>query len=86
MDLGYKWDEVLYVSLRNQSQVQKAFVLRDELLKDADVRSVSVSTSLPTAIYWNGVGFNWEGKDPSEKPLISMLFADKNFLKSIIYS
>lgn len=81
MDLGYKWDEVLYVSLRNQSQVQKAFVLRDELLKDADVRSVSVSTSLPTAIYWNGVGFNWEGKDPSEKPLISMLFADKNFFE-----
>lgn len=81
MDLGYKWDEVLYVSLRNQSQVQKAFVLRDELLKDADVRSATVSTSVPTAIYWNGVGFNWEGKDPSENPLISMLYADENFFK-----
>lgn len=81
MDLGYKWDEVLYISLRNQSQVQKAFVLRDELLKDADVRSATVSTSVPTAIYWNGVGFNWEGKDPSENPLISMLYADENFFK-----
>lgn len=81
MDLGYKWDEVLYISLRNQAQVQKAFVLRDELVKDGGVRFAAVSTSIPTSIYWNGVGFNWEGKDPLQNPLISMLYADENFFK-----
>lgn len=81
MDLGYKWDEVLYVSFRNEAQTEKAFVLRDELMKETGVRSASVSTSIPASIYWNGVGFQWEGKDPQQNPLISMVYVDENFQK-----
>lgn len=82
MDLGYEWDEVMYVSLRSQSQRDKAFVLRDELLKETGVKAACVSTSVPAFIGWNGVGFGWEGKDPSLNPLISMLYADENFQKT----
>lgn len=79
MDVGYKWDEVLYVSFRNAAQTEKAFVLRDELMKETGVYSASVSTSAPTSIYWNGVGFQWEGKDPLQNPLISMIYVDERF-------
>ncbi|WP_251621951.1 ABC transporter permease [Odoribacter lunatus] len=82
MNLGYQWDEVIYVSLRNQAQRDKAFVLRDELLKESGVQAASVSTSIPTSIYWNSVGFDWEGKAPSHNPLISMVYADENFQKT----
>lgn len=81
MDLGYTWDEVLYVSLRNQAQTEKAFVLREELLKETNIRSVSAATAIPSGVYWNGVGFTWEGKDPQQNPLISMIYADENFRK-----
>lgn len=82
MDIGYRWDEVMYVSLRNQAQRDKAFVLRDELLKETGVQAACVSTSIPAFVGWNGVGFGWEGKDPSLNPLISMLYADENFRKT----
>ncbi len=72
----------MYVSLRSQSQRDKAFVLRDELLKETGVQAACVSTSVPAFIGWNGVGFGWEGKDPSLNPLISMLYADENFQKT----
>ncbi len=82
MDLGYNWEEVVYVSLRNQAQRDKAFVLRDELMKEAGVQAVSVSNSIPTSVFWNGVGFTWEGKDPTQNPLISMLYTDENFQRT----
>ncbi len=82
MDLGYNYEGVVYVSLRNQMQRDKAFVLRDELMKEAGVQAASVSTSIPAFVSWNGVGFTWEGKDPSQTPLISMLYADENFQRT----
>lgn len=79
MDLGYVYNEVMYVSLRNDSQMKKATALRDELRKNPKIRSVSLSVSVPSQINWNGVGWGWEGKDPNFQPLISFNYADENW-------
>lgn len=81
MDVGYNRTEVLQVSLRNQEQERKAYVLKEELQKIPGVQVVSASTSLPAQIFWNGPGFDWEGRDPSFNPLISFTWADEDWAK-----
>lgn len=81
MDVGFNRTEVLQVSLRNESQEQKAYVLKEELQKVAGIQAVSASTSLPTQIFWNGPGFDWEGRDPSFNPLVSFTWADEDWAK-----
>ena len=71
MDLGYVYDEVLYVSFYNQEQSKKADYLKQELLRNGNISSISLSTSLPSNIRMNGVGLEWEGKDPNLNPLVS---------------
>lgn len=81
MDLGYTWDEVLQVSLRNESQQQKAYVLKEELQHQSGIKTVSASTSIPARIFWNGLGFEWEGKDPAFSPLVYFTWADADWAK-----
>lgn len=81
MDVGYNRTEVLQVSLRNESQEQKAYALKEELQKKPGIKAVSASTSLPSQIFWNGLGFEWEGKDPSFNPLVSFTWADEDWAK-----
>ena len=79
MDVGYNRTEVLQVSLRNVAQEQKAYVLKEELEKLPGIKAVCASTSVPSQIFWNGLGFEWEGKDPSFNPLVTFTWADEDW-------
>lgn len=59
MDLGYEREEIIYVDLQGTDQ-SRAFVLKQELLKDPSIVAVSACCDLPTNIGWNG-GWDWEG-------------------------
>ncbi|MGL4292253.1 MAG: FtsX-like permease family protein, partial [Bacteroidales bacterium] len=79
MDLGYEWQEVMYLSLRNEHQMSKAALLKTELLKEPEVTAVSVSVSAPTNINWNGVGWKYNESDESLKTLITFNYADEDW-------
>ncbi|MEG1380181.1 MAG: ABC transporter permease [Bacteroidales bacterium] len=79
MNLGYEWQEVMYLSLRNENQQAKGKVLKEELLKDATVKHVSLSVSVPTNINWNGVGIECDENKEMSKLLVSFNFADEDW-------
>ena len=81
MDLGFEKDQLMYVSLKGklQSQVQ---ALKQELGHSSGVVSTSAVSFLPISIGNNGEMWNWEGKDPNFKPLVTQWQTDEDLLKT----
>jgi putative ABC transport system permease protein len=81
MDLGFEKDQLMYVSLKGklQSQVQ---ALKQELGHSSGVVSTSAVSFLPISIGNNGEMWNWEGKDPNFKPLVTEWQTDEDLLKT----
>ena len=81
MDLGFEKDQLMYVSLKGklQSQVQ---ALKQELGHSSGVVSTSAVSMLPMMIGNNGEQWNWEGKDPNFKPLVTEWQTDEDLLKT----
>ena len=81
MDLGFEKDQLMYVSLKGklQNQVQ---ALKQELSNSSGVVSTSAVSFLPISIGNNGEMWNWEGKDPNFKPLVTEWQTDEDLLKT----
>lgn len=71
-DLGYDLNNVLSVPLSEQL-VNKFDVLRQDLKSKGIAEEVSVSTSNILAIWSNGGGFVWPGKDNNQDHLVSFM-------------
>jgi len=80
-ELGLNKDNLVYLPLEGKIK-ENPFQFKDELLKNAEFSSATLTSGLPTGIYWNGEGWNWQGKDPSVDPLITILCADQHFLET----
>jgi len=81
MDLGYEKDMLVYVTLQGKL-VAQGQALKQEIERSPEVVSASFVSSLPTRIGNNGEGWDWEGKDPNFKPLVTQWDADENLLKT----
>lgn len=81
MDLGIQKEHLFYVRLDGQLRT-KAMTLKEEILKLPEITSASVISHLPTGIGNNGEGWNWEGKDPNFKPLVTEWDADEDLLET----
>jgi ABC-type antimicrobial peptide transport system permease subunit len=80
-NLGLDKNNIIYINLSDQLQ-KNPKSLKTELLRNTNIKSASVSTHLPIAVYSNGGGWKWEGKDPNQDELISSMGADNDFLKT----
>jgi putative ABC transport system permease protein len=80
-DLGFVKEQLLYVPIRGYFPDSSA-AIKQELLQYPDILSVSVTSHLPTGIYWNGSGWDWEGRNPNVDPLVTNLAADPDFLET----
>ena len=81
MDLGFEKDQLMYVSLKGKLANQY-MTLKDELGRSSEVISSTVVSHLPTLIGNNGEDWNWEGKDPNFKPLVTNWETDQDLLKT----
>lgn len=81
MDLGFEKDQLMYVSLKGKLKDQVS-ALKEEIGRSPEVLSATVVSHLPTMIGNNGEGWNWEGKDPNFKPLVTEWGTDQDFLKT----
>jgi putative ABC transport system permease protein len=80
--LGYDKENLLYISLRGD-MVKSYDVIKQELLKEPLVQSVSASSHPPHQIGSNSGGVNWEGKDPDMQTLISMSGVDFDYVETM---
>jgi putative ABC transport system permease protein len=80
-DLGFDKEYLVYVPVARELENNYEAV-KHELLKSPDVLNASVTSHRPTGIYWNGSGWDWEGRDPNVNPLVTHLCADPDFLET----
>ena len=80
-DLGFSKTQLLYLNL-NGDLKEKFDVLKKELDKNPSILSTSVTSRSPIGIYWNGTGWNWEGKLTDFDPQITFIETDKDFQKT----
>lgn len=81
IDLGFEKDQLMYISLKGNLNVQSS-TLKEEIGRSSDVISSTVVSFLPTMIGNNGEDWEWEGKDPNFKPLITNWETDENLLNT----
>lgn len=81
MDVGFDKDQLMYIALKGKLKDQVEAV-RQELGRSSDLMASTVVSHLPTLIGNNGEGWNWEGKDPNFKPLVTEWRTDEDLLKT----
>jgi len=79
--LGLDKDNVVYVFM-NASMRQKSDVVKNDMLQNPDILSVSTSNQFPTYIANSSSGVEWQGKDPDETILFHNLSVDADYLKT----
>jgi putative ABC transport system permease protein len=79
--LGFNRENLVYVPIHEK--LQRNFeTVKGQLLQDPYIFSVTKSTHSPSAVYWNGQNWDWEGRDPNTNPLVTYLGAGYDFLKT----
>lgn len=81
MDLGFEKDQLMYVSLKGKLKEQVQ-ALKQEIGRSPGVTSSCIVSFLPTLIGNNGEGWDWEGKDPNFKPLVTDWETGEDLLKT----
>lgn len=79
MPVGFEKENVFYFRLEDETR-NHFDALRKDLEAVSEVQTVSVGGHIPTEIYSNGGGFDWEGKDPATDVLISFTWGDHKYL------
>lgn len=82
MDIGFNKEQLIYITLDGQLK-QKAKTLKEEIRRSPEVVSASITQFVPVVIGNNGEGWNWEGKDPNFRLLVSNYETDEDFLTTV---
>ena len=82
MDVGFNKDQLLYVSLDGKLK-EKAKALKDEAERTSGVYSSTITSFLPVIVGNNGEGWNWEGKNPDFKPLVTNWETDEDMIETL---
>jgi len=81
LDVGFDREQLMYINLQGELK-NHCTSLKEEIEKSSDILSVAAVSHLPSEIWNNSDGWNWEGKDPNFKPLVTVWGTDKDFLKT----
>ncbi len=79
--LGLNKDNIGYFWFGKDIQ-KKRVALKNELLKNPDIISASISNQLPTNVGNSSDGFKWEGKNPDEDVLFHLLAVDEDYAET----
>jgi len=77
-DLGLDREHLLYIPLAGDLREHHESV-KQELLHNPNIQHVTLSSGVPTGVYFNGTGFDWDGRSPNVDPLVTYLMVDCDF-------
>ncbi|HSZ86465.1 MAG TPA: FtsX-like permease family protein, partial [Puia sp.] len=75
-------EDLIYVPL-DGDLATKYELLKDEGSKIPGIAGITRITSVPTQIYGNTLGVDWQGKDPNSKPLFTTAEVGYEFVKTM---
>jgi putative ABC transport system permease protein len=82
MDLGYNMENLIF--LPNRGDLSERYeAVKGELLQVPGLRAVSAGSAYPTGGRSNSTDWQWEGKNPELKALITDMSVDSDFLKAL---
>ena len=81
MDLGYNMENLVFFSSRGDL-LERYETAKNEFLRVPGVIKVSAGSAFPTGGRSNSSSWQWEGKDPELKPIITMMSVDSDFLET----
>ena len=81
MDLGYNMENLVFFSSRGEL-LERYETAKNEFLQVPGVKKVSASSAYPTGGRSNSSSWQWEGKDPELKPIITFMSVDSDFLET----
>ncbi|MCP4724092.1 MAG: FtsX-like permease family protein [bacterium] len=80
-NLGFDKEHLLYIRV-NGALTEHSDTFKQELYKNPNILNASVTSHSPTGIYWNGSGWDWEGKDANFDPLVTYFSTDYDFVET----
>lgn len=80
-DLGFNKNNVIYVPA-TVGLTKNYSSLKQDILNTNSVTSVSLAAFSPMAMYNNGGGWTWQGKNADEDVLVTNVSADADYLKT----
>jgi putative ABC transport system permease protein len=80
--LGFDRDELIYLPLRGDAPASYP-ALKDELLRSPLIPFVSGTNQIPTFLSANSWGADWEGRDPENRVLIGITWADFDYPETL---
>ena len=79
-DLGFKTNQIVY--MRANKEIKKKYQsFKHELLKRADIKNVTIASSMPNQI-GNTNPIKWEGEQDNKEVFINFAVVDKDYLKT----
>jgi predicted permease len=81
-DLGYNKDNVIQTGLRGDMQKNFA-VIKNQLLSSGYIENVAMSNLNQLYMGSSTGSFDWEGKDPSKKVLVTQDFVGPEYIKTM---
>ena len=82
MDLGYNIENLVFFSSRGEL-LERYETAKNEFLHVPGVIKVSASSTYPTGGRSNSSSWQWEGKDPELKTIITFMSVDSDFLETL---
>ncbi len=85
--VGYSREGLITIGMNTPELYGKGKydLIRNDLLATGVVDNMAESSSPPTNIYSNNIGFSWEGKDPNSLPLFGTVGVTQDFGKTIAW-
>ena len=80
--LGFEREHVIWLRLRGDTS-QSYRALKNELLRNANIRGVTAADQLPTQIMYTWTGAYWPGKDPDDPGLMNAISVDFDFIETM---
>ncbi len=81
-DRGFESENLIEVPLEEEIDLHfEAF--ESDLAAHPAVLRVSRATHSPVGMYWNGSGWDWEGRDPAVDPFVTYVAVDRDYLAAM---
>ena len=80
-NLGFEKEQLLYIPLKKETR-KNWLPAKEAMLENPNIVRASLTSGVPTGIYNNNTGWNWEGKNPDTDPLVTKFFVDFDMLET----
>jgi len=81
-EVGFNRNQVVYLPM-NTDMAPRFAAVKNELLSHPGIQYVTRSTHSPTGIYWNGEGWDWDGRDPNLDVFVTYVAVDADYLETM---